>query len=99
MFFLSCAKSILSCMQIGIDGVGYVKLKELLVEETWLEVLPDELEKPYAEKLCKFVESEICSGSVPIYPPQNLIFNALNTTSFDRVKAVIIGQVHSARII
>ncbi|XP_059656430.1 uracil-DNA glycosylase, mitochondrial [Cornus florida] len=81
------------------EGVGYVKLEELLVEETWLEALPGELQKPYATKLCTFVESEICGDSsggggsrIPIYPPQHLIFNALNTTPFDRVKVVIIGQ-------
>ncbi|XP_068327378.1 uracil-DNA glycosylase, mitochondrial [Pyrus communis] len=68
-----------------------VKLEELLVEGTWLEALPSELEKPYAKTLSKFVESELC-GSVPIYPPTHLIFNALNSTSFDRVKAVILGQ-------
>nr|XP_018630551.1 uracil-DNA glycosylase, mitochondrial [Nicotiana tomentosiformis]XP_033515184.1 uracil-DNA glycosylase, mitochondrial [Nicotiana tomentosiformis] len=73
------------------DVVGYVKLEELLVEETWLEALPGEFQKPYAKNLCRFVEKEF-SGGVPIYPPQHLIFNALNTTSFDRVKAVIIGQ-------
>ncbi|KAG8365747.1 hypothetical protein BUALT_Bualt17G0004000 [Buddleja alternifolia] len=73
-------------------GVGYVKLEELLVEDTWSEVLSEELQKPYAKNLCEFVESEICHGSVPIYPPQHLIFNALNTTPFDQVKAVIIGQ-------
>ncbi|KAL2541350.1 uracil dna glycosylase [Abeliophyllum distichum] len=87
-----CSDVVSKSTSTGIDGVGYVKLKELLVEETWLEVLPGELEKPYAEKLCKFLESEICCGRGPIYPPQKLIFNALNTTSFDRVKAVIIGQ-------
>ncbi|OMO60718.1 Uracil-DNA glycosylase [Corchorus capsularis] len=75
-----------------VEGSGYVKLDELLVEETWLEALPGELQKPYATTLCKFVEREISSGSVPIYPPQHLIFNALNSTPFDRVKAVIIGQ-------
>jgi uracil-DNA glycosylase len=73
-----------------------LKLEELLVEETWLEALPGELHKPYAKKLCEFVEREIrrsCDGTgVPIYPPPHLIFNALNTTPFDRVKAVIIGQ-------
>ncbi|KAM7473777.1 hypothetical protein LguiB_021020 [Lonicera macranthoides] len=73
-----------------------LKLEELLVEEMWLEALPGELHKPYAKKLCNFVESEIrgdCDGTgVPIYLPPHLIFNALNTTSFDRVKAVIIGQ-------
>lgn len=75
------------------EGVGCVKLEELLVEETWSDVLSGELQKPYAKKLCQFVESEICNGGIPIYPPQHLIFNALNTTPFDRVKAVIIGQV------
>lgn len=63
------------------------------MEETWSEVLSGELQKPYAKKLCEFVESEICHGSAPVYPPQHLIFNALNTTRFDCVKAVIIGQV------
>lgn len=62
------------------------------MEETWLEALPGELQKPYAKNLCKFVENEICKGSVPIYPPQHLIFNALNSTPFDTLKAVIIGQ-------
>ncbi|KDP34462.1 hypothetical protein JCGZ_11933 [Jatropha curcas] len=74
------------------EGVGYVKLEKLLVEETWLEALSGELQKPYAKTLCKFLENEICNGSVPIYPPQHLIFNALNSTPFDGVKAVIIGQ-------
>ncbi|KAL8519866.1 hypothetical protein ACS0TY_010706 [Phlomoides rotata] len=73
-------------------GVGCVKLEELLVEETWSDVLSGELQKPYAKKLYQFLESEICNDSIPIYPPQHLIFNALNTTPFDHVKAVIIGQ-------
>ncbi|XP_042400923.1 uracil-DNA glycosylase, mitochondrial-like [Zingiber officinale] len=72
----------------------YVKLGELLVEETWLEALPGELQKPYAQNLCRFVEMEM-RDSVPIYPPPHLIFNALHLTSFDEVKAVIIGQVDS----
>lgn len=73
-------------------GGGYVKLKELLVEESWLAALSEEFEKPYAKNLCKFVESEICGGKVPIYPPPYLIFNAFNSTPFDKVKAVILGQ-------
>lgn len=81
------------------EGLKYVKLEELLVEESWLEVLPGEFQKPYAKKLCKFVESEIRESSVPVYPPQHLIFNALNTTPFDRVKVVIIGQVNHELLI
>ncbi|XP_020593707.1 uracil-DNA glycosylase, mitochondrial [Phalaenopsis equestris] len=72
-------------------GMEYAKLEELLVEETWLEALPGELQNPYWKNLCRFVESEL-RGMVPIYPPPHLIFNALNSTPFDRVKAVIIGQ-------
>ncbi|THU58391.1 hypothetical protein C4D60_Mb03t13750 [Musa balbisiana] len=73
------------------EGMDYVKLEELLVEESWLEALPGELQKPYAKNLCRFVERE-ARGSVPIYPPPYLIFNALHLTPFDRVKVVIIGQ-------
>ncbi|XXG39280.1 hypothetical protein AAC387_Pa01g0284 [Persea americana] len=73
------------------EGTEYVKLEELLVEDSWVEVLPGELQKPYAKNLCRFVEREV-RGTVAIYPPQYLIFNALNSTPFDRVKAVILGQ-------
>ncbi|TKY67710.1 Uracil-DNA glycosylase [Spatholobus suberectus] len=73
-------------------GLGGVKLEQLLVEETWLEALPGELQKPYALTLSKFVESEISSGDDVVYPPTHLIFNALNSTPFHRVKAVILGQ-------
>ncbi|KAI3927453.1 hypothetical protein MKW92_044443 [Papaver armeniacum] len=69
----------------------FVKLEELLVEETWIEALSGEFEKAYVKTLSTFVEKEI-SGNVPIYPPTHLIFNAMNSTPFDRVKAVIIGQ-------
>ncbi|CAL9047865.1 uracil-DNA glycosylase, mitochondrial-like [Musa acuminata AAA Group] len=73
------------------EGMDYVKLEELLVEESWLEALPGELQKPYAKNLCRFVERET-RGSVPIYPPPYLVFNALHLTPFDQVKVVIIGQ-------
>ncbi|CAL9146019.1 unnamed protein product [Musa hybrid cultivar] len=74
------------------EGMEHAKLEELLVEETWLEALEGELQKPYAKNLCRFVEREM-RGSVPIYPPPHLIFDALHRTPFHQVKAVIIGQV------
>lgn len=84
-------------MEIAAEGSCYVPLTELLVEESWLKALPGELQKPYAKTLSDFLEREIITDSKgpPIYPPQHLIFNALNTTPFDRVKAVIIGQVQN----
>ncbi|CAL5212607.1 unnamed protein product [Lathyrus oleraceus] len=72
---------------------GCVKLEELLVEESWLEALSGEFQKSYVVNLSKFVETEICSArDDSVYPPQHLIFNALNTTPFHSVKAVILGQ-------
>lgn len=78
-------------------GVPSLSLEELLVEETWLGALPKgELHKPYALRLCEFLHSEIAcsspSSEKAVYPPPHLIFNALNSTPFDRVKAVILGQ-------
>ncbi|KAI3987458.1 hypothetical protein MKX01_039516 [Papaver californicum] len=74
----------------------FVKLEELLVEETWIEALSGEFEKSYVKTLSAFVEKEI-SGSVPMYPPTHLIFNAMNSTPFNKVKAVIIGQSSVSR--
>nr|CAB3488651.1 unnamed protein product [Digitaria exilis] len=71
---------------------GAPKLEDLLVEETWVEALDGELRKPYALELCRFVADERMHGPLPVYPPPHLVFNALNSTPFERVKAVIIGQ-------
>ncbi|CAN6991027.1 unnamed protein product [Brassica rapa subsp. trilocularis] len=76
------AKAEGSCCQMALN--------ELLVEESWLKALPGELQKPYFKTLSDFLERE--SKGPLIYPPQHLVFNALNSTPFDRVKAVIIGQ-------
>ena len=58
--------------------------------ESWKNILRDELELPYMKQLSEFVEVEYLKGGV--YPPKHLIFNALNTTPFDRVNVVILGQ-------
>ena len=57
---------------------------------TWNEKLSSEYTKPYYKSLFEFVESEYKSGNV--YPPKDLILNALNLTSYENVKCVIIGQ-------
>ena len=75
-------------------GVAFPKLTELLVEESWLEILGDELQKQYIENLYRFLLEE-ASGKFPIYPPPAKVFNAFNTCPFDAVKVVILGQVRS----
>lgn len=57
---------------------------------SWREILKDEFEKPYFQKLELFVKNAYSEGVV--YPPAEKIFEAFNLTSFDNVKVVIIGQ-------
>ena len=60
------------------------------IEESWGRVLAAEFGEPYFEALAQFVRQEYAAG--PCYPPGSKIFNAFNTTPFERVKVVILGQ-------
>lgn len=61
------------------------------LEASWKEALAPEFEKPYFKQLKNFLVQEKEAGHA-IYPPGKLIFNAFDSTPFDRVRAVIIGQ-------
>ena len=56
----------------------------------WDKILEDEWKKPYYILLRKFLKEEYSKRTV--YPPMFDIFNALKYTSFENIKAVIIGQ-------
>jgi len=58
---------------------------------SWLAVIGEEFEKPYLQNLRTFLQQEKDQGKI-IYPPGALWFNALNSTPFDQVKVVILGQ-------
>lgn len=61
------------------------------IEESWKTTLQEEFGKPYFGEMRDFIRNEILTGKT-IYPPGKLIFNAFDTTPFDTVKVVIIGQ-------
>ena len=56
----------------------------------WDEILKDEFGKDYFSKLQVFLQEEYAANTV--YPPAEHIFNAFKYTSYDEVKAVILGQ-------
>ncbi|MCB0561559.1 MAG: uracil-DNA glycosylase [Phaeodactylibacter sp.] len=66
-------------------------MSNVQIEESWKYVLKSEFEQPYFQSLATFLRKEKESGKT-IYPPGSLIFNAFNTTPFDKVKVVILGQ-------
>ncbi|WPU96798.1 uracil-DNA glycosylase [Mucilaginibacter sabulilitoris] len=61
------------------------------LDPSWLEVLKGEFDKDYMIKLKKFLQDEKTAGQL-VYPKNSDIFNAFNTTHFDDVKVVILGQ-------
>ena len=67
------------------------QVKDVQIEASWKEVLKEEFQKPYFAAIKQFLVKEKKAGK-KIYPPGPLIFNAFNTTLFDEVKVVILGQ-------
>ncbi len=65
-------------------------MPDVKIEPSWKEKLADEFGKPYFETLTSFVKDEYQKNT--IYPPGGKIFNAFNSTPFDKVKVVILGQ-------
>jgi uracil-DNA glycosylase len=61
------------------------------LEPSWKKALDEEFQKPYMVELKIFLKQEKEAGHT-IYPKNADIFNAFNTTPFDDVKVVIIGQ-------
>lgn len=60
------------------------------IDPSWHEVLRPQFEAPYFAELKNFLVAE--RQQYTCYPPGNKIFNAFDSTPFDKVKAVILGQ-------
>ena len=62
-----------------------------VIHESWKIQLEEEFSKPYFAEIKAKLLSAKREGKI-IYPPGALIFNAFNSTPFEEVKVVIIGQ-------
>jgi uracil-DNA glycosylase len=62
----------------------------LRIDPSWKTTLDAEFQKPYWEQLTTFVKEEYSTTSC--FPPGKYIFRAFDTTLFDSVKVVILGQ-------
>ena len=61
------------------------------LDKSWLDHIGSEFDKPYMHALKQFLQDEKTKGKI-IYPKGDDIFNAMNTTPFDKVRVVILGQ-------
>ncbi|MCE5167871.1 uracil-DNA glycosylase [Paenibacillus profundus] len=62
----------------------------VLVHNDWAELLHDEVRKPYFKQLWGWLKQEYEQNVV--YPPFEHIFSALQYTSYEDTKVVIVGQ-------
>lgn len=60
------------------------------IDPSWEEVLKEEFEKEYFQRLKKFVNEEYISHEC--FPPADSVFAAFNHSSFEDTKVIIIGQ-------
>jgi len=67
------------------------KLNQVRLDQSWKESLAEFLLSSKMDSLKEFLLAEKNANKV-IYPPNSLIFNALDTTPIENVKAVILGQ-------
>ena len=67
------------------------EMKKVQLHDSWLSRLGDQFEQEYMHKLREFLLTRKQHRAV-IYPPGAQIFNALNSTPFEQVRVVILGQ-------
>lgn len=68
-----------------------METRSIKLNPSWLTFLKTEFDKPYMITLKQFLENEYKRNKV-IYPKGTHYFEALNRTSLDSVKVVILGQ-------
>jgi uracil-DNA glycosylase len=68
-----------------------MKKSSVQIEASWYEQLGSEFESPYFQQLADSLKTMKADGKI-IYPPGSKIFQAFNTTPFDQVKVIILGQ-------
>ena len=64
---------------------------DVKIEKSWKEVLQPEFDKPYFSEIVNHLKIEKAQGKI-IYPKGSQIFHAFDSTPFEKVKVVILGQ-------
>ncbi len=61
------------------------------LDKSWRKRLESEFQKPYMQSLFEFLEGEQAAGKI-LYPPISEVFQAFQSTPFDQVQVLILGQ-------
>jgi uracil-DNA glycosylase len=66
------------------------RIESYLYSEEWKELLKEEFKKDYFKKINTILNDGYKKNL--LRPPKELVFNALNSTSLNEIKSVILGQ-------
>lgn len=67
------------------------EISDIKLEAGWKQILLPEFSKPYMQQLREFLRTEKAKKKI-IHPRGTEIFQALNSTPYNKVKLVILGQ-------
>ena len=73
-------------------GLGALRYAVEQLHPSWYEVLKDEFSRQYFLDIATYLRAEVKLLGHEVYPPPDLIFNAFDSTPFDKVRVVILGQ-------
>jgi len=68
-----------------------IRAEDVQIHDSWRIALRTEFEQPYFAAIKQFLTNSHKAGT-KVYPPGKLIFNAFDSTPFEDVKVVILGQ-------
>jgi uracil-DNA glycosylase len=91
-FILTANSNYITILAAAIFKICPILLMaSVTIHHSWKEVLHKEFSQPHFEQAVLHIKTEKSQGKT-IYPPGSFIFNAFNTTPFDKVKVVLLGQ-------
>ncbi len=67
-----------------------INIVKTLTCTSWRDKLAEEINKDYFISLAEFIDNE--KKSYAIYPSEDKVFNAFNSTPFEKIKVVVLGQ-------
>ncbi|XP_062613575.1 uracil-DNA glycosylase-like [Saccostrea cucullata] len=83
--------SVVTSKKLDTGADSSFSLSDLISNEKWKIALSEELEKDNTKDIQAKLSDHYKKGD-SVFPPKDLIFNALNMTPLDQIKVVILGQ-------
>lgn len=91
---ISCENIVKPVSKYKANPDWFFNLNELPIDDSWNQIMLDSIIRAEIEKVNNHLQDDLknIGDTVPILPPQSLVFNAFNLCKFNNIKVVILGQ-------